>query len=49
LLAQGALVQLFPDWAEERFPLHVFFPSRRLPAAKVRAFLDFVVASATGA
>ena len=48
-LDRGALVQLFPDWAEERFPLHVYHPSRRLPPAKVRAFLDFVLASATAA
>lgn len=48
-LERGALVQLFPEWAEERFALHVFHPSRRLPPAKVRAFLDFVVASASAA
>jgi DNA-binding transcriptional LysR family regulator len=45
LLASGALVQLLPDWAEERFPLYAYHPSRHLPPAKVRAFLDFVVAS----
>ena len=45
LLASGDLVQILPDWAEERFPLYAYYPSRHLPAAKVRAFLDFVRAS----
>jgi DNA-binding transcriptional LysR family regulator len=45
MLASGALVQILPDWADERFPLYAYHPSRHLPAAKVRAFLDFVVAS----
>lgn len=44
LLGSGALKQILPDWAEERFPLYVFYPSRHLPPAKVRAFLDFVEA-----
>ena len=38
------LVELFPDWADERFPLYVYYPSRRLAPAKVRAFVDFVAA-----
>lgn len=42
-LASGALVDLFPDWNGERFPLFAFHPSRRHPPAKVRAFLDFCV------
>jgi DNA-binding transcriptional LysR family regulator len=42
LLASGELVQVLADWAEERFPLYVYYPSRHLPAAKVRAFIDFV-------
>jgi len=33
----------------ELFPLYVFHPSRHLPPAKVRAFIDFVVASMKGA
>ena len=45
LLASGELVQILADWAEERFPLYAYHPSRHLPPAKVRAFLDFVVAS----
>jgi DNA-binding transcriptional LysR family regulator len=43
-LRDSRLVELFPAWNEERFPLYVFYPSRRLPSAKVRAFVDFVVA-----
>jgi len=40
-IASGALVDLFPDWPDEAFPLYAIHPSRRHPAAKVRAFLDF--------
>ena len=45
LLDRGELVELFPRWPDELFPLYVFHPSRHLPPAKVRAFVDFVVAS----
>jgi DNA-binding transcriptional LysR family regulator len=45
LRASGALVELFPRWRDELFPLYAFHPSRHLPPAKVRAFLDFVVES----
>ncbi len=41
LIASGQLVELFPDWPGETFPLYAIYPSRRHPAAKVRAFLDF--------
>lgn len=41
-LASRQLVQLLPDWAEETYALHSYHPSRHLPPAKVRAFLDFV-------
>lgn len=41
-LKEGRLVELFPDWPDERFPLYALYPSRHLPAAKVRAFLAFV-------
>ena len=43
LLDQGRLVELFPDWPGERFPLYALHPSRHLPPAKVRAFIDFVL------
>jgi DNA-binding transcriptional LysR family regulator len=41
-LADGRLVDLFPDWPDERFPLYALYPSRHHPSAKTRAFLDFV-------
>jgi DNA-binding transcriptional LysR family regulator len=41
-LGSGQLVEILPDWAEERYPLYAYHPSRHLPPAKVRAFLDFV-------
>lgn len=41
-LADGKLVDLFPDWPDERFPLYALYPSRRQMPAKTRAFLDFV-------
>ena len=43
LLADGRLVDLFPDWPDERFPLYALHPSRHHPPAKARAFLDFVI------
>ncbi len=48
LLAQGQLVDLFPDWPDERFPLYALHPSRHQPPAKTRAFLDFVAAVVAG-
>jgi len=43
LLASGALIDLFPAWHGERFPLFAFHPSRKHPPAKVRAFVEFCV------
>jgi DNA-binding transcriptional LysR family regulator len=43
LLAEGRLVELFPDWSGELFPLYALYPSRQLRAAKVRAFIEFTV------
>jgi DNA-binding transcriptional LysR family regulator len=43
LLASGVLIDLFPAWHGERFPLFAFHPSRRHPPAKVRAFVEFCV------
>jgi len=42
MLADGRLVELFPEWPDETFPLFALYPSRSLPPAKLRAFLDFV-------
>lgn len=41
LLASGALIELFPDWPGETYPLYAIRPSRRLAPAAVEAFLDF--------
>jgi DNA-binding transcriptional LysR family regulator len=48
-LADGRLVELFPDWAEESFPLYAFYPSRKNSPPKVRAFVDFCVELASPA
>jgi DNA-binding transcriptional LysR family regulator len=42
LIDGGQLLDLFPSWPGERFPLYALYPSRHLPAAKVRAFIEFV-------
>jgi len=41
LLRGGRLVELFPEWSGERFPLYAVYPSRLHRAAKVRAFIEF--------
>ena len=41
LIANGELIELFPEWPGETFPLYAIRPSRRLPPAAVEAFLDF--------
>ena len=43
LIDKGRLVQLLPEWTGEEFALYALYPSRHLPAAKVRAFIDFVI------
>jgi len=45
VLKQGQLVEIFPDWPDERFPLYALHPSRHRPPAKVRAFIDFALAA----
>jgi DNA-binding transcriptional LysR family regulator len=41
LLDSGQLVELFPDWPDETFPLYAVRPSRRLAPLKVATFIDF--------
>ena len=48
LLADKRLVDLFPDWSDERFPLYAYHPSRHHVPAKTRALLDFVVGLVSG-
>jgi DNA-binding transcriptional LysR family regulator len=43
LIADGRLINLFPEWTDERYPLYVYYASRRHVPAKTRAFLDFIV------
>jgi DNA-binding transcriptional LysR family regulator len=43
LVDDGRLVELFPDWPGETFPLYVMHHSRRHSAAKVRAFIEFLI------
>lgn len=47
LLAEGRLIDLFPDWPDERYPLHALYPSRHHVPAKTRAFLDFAASLAS--
>ncbi|EYF04998.1 LysR family transcriptional regulator [Chondromyces apiculatus] len=47
-IAAGKLVQLLPEWADERFPAYALHRSRTLASARVRAFLEFVVALTRG-
>jgi DNA-binding transcriptional LysR family regulator len=41
LLRSGRLVELFPEWSDERFPLYAIYASRLHRAAKVRLFIEF--------
>ena len=41
LLRGGRLVEVLPEWSDERFPLYALYPSRLHRAAKVRAFMEF--------
>lgn len=47
LLAQQQVVDLFPDWPDERFTLYALYPSRIHPPAKTRRFLAFIQGLAT--
>lgn len=42
------LIQLFPEWSEQRFPFYAYYPSRYHVPAKTRALLDFVVSLVNG-
>ena len=41
-LKAGGLINLFPKWSGELFPLYTYLPSRFYVPAKVRAFQRFV-------
>jgi DNA-binding transcriptional LysR family regulator len=42
LIQQGSLIEVLRDWRGESCPLYALYPSRHLPAAKVRALVDFI-------
>lgn len=42
MLGDGRLVELFPEWGEESFPLHAYYPSRHLCPSRVQVFMEFV-------
>lgn len=44
LIKSGALVGLFPEWSDERFPVYIVHPSRRHQPARAEAFIDFATA-----
>lgn len=41
-IAANALVPVFPEWSDLRFPLYAYYPSRHHVPAKTRALLEFV-------
>ena len=43
-VANGELVTLFEDWQLDPMPMHVAFPPNRHVSAKLRVFIDWVVA-----
>jgi DNA-binding transcriptional LysR family regulator len=45
LIRSKQLVNLFPDWSGERFPLYAMYPHRRFVPAKLHAFVEFCSAS----
>jgi len=49
LVRSKKLLNLFPDWSAERWPLYALYPSRRYQPAKVQAFLDFCAATLAAA
>ena len=44
-LAAGRLVQVLPDWRSAEMGIHAVYPSRKHLSAKVRTFVDFIVAA----
>ncbi|VFR23960.1 Transcriptional regulator, LysR family [plant metagenome] len=47
-LSRGELVRIFEDWQQEPMPLYVAFPPNRHVSAKLRVFIDWVVALMAG-
>jgi len=47
-VARGELVALLPRWSSEPLKIHALLPGRKLVAAKVRVFLDWLEQEASG-
>lgn len=43
LVRAGQLVDLFPQWSDERFGFYALYPSRYALSPRVRCFIDFVI------
>jgi DNA-binding transcriptional LysR family regulator len=43
-IAEGRLVALLEDWSTSSIPVHVIYPPNRYLSAKVRVFIDWIVA-----
>jgi DNA-binding transcriptional LysR family regulator len=41
-LSQGTIIDVFPEWPDERFPLYALYPSRKYLPAKTAALLEFL-------
>jgi DNA-binding transcriptional LysR family regulator len=48
MIETGALVELLPEWSDERFPIYAVYHSRNYVPPKVRAFVDFVSSAVSG-
>lgn len=44
-IAAGRLVRVLPDWQSAEFGVYAIYPSRKHLSAKVRTFVDFMVAA----
>jgi DNA-binding transcriptional LysR family regulator len=44
LLDSGELVRILPGWHAETRPLSIYYSSRKLVPAKVRVFVDYLIA-----
>jgi len=42
MLASGALIEVLPDWGDERFPIHAIYSSRNYVPSRTRVFLNFI-------
>ncbi len=42
-LASGELVEILPEYRQQKLDLHIVYPHRRHLSAKVKAFIDFIV------